>query len=71
MKNKFKVKFTNRNLATLEDFAVYCCKHPKERFWQALRNWAGVHYIFTCRVPKEVARDYELHDTFYFEERNK
>ena len=59
----------SKNRKILLDFIKYCVNHPDERFWQALRNWSGFHYIFSCRVPKEVARDYDLHDTFYLEEK--
>jgi len=54
---------------TLEDFQRYCFLHPNERFWQALRNWANVRYIYVSNdtvnyMPK-------ISDTFYFEGKDK
>ncbi len=40
-------KRLNKNKKLLDGFVKYCAKHPEQRFWQALRNWAGVLYIFT------------------------
>lgn len=57
-----------RNSKTLKSFIEYCVEHPQERFWQALRNWAGVGFIY-------VGDDYYLdipsglEDTFYWEEK--
>lgn len=33
---------------TLADFTRFCEMHPDLRFWQALRNWAGVRFIFVA-----------------------
>lgn len=57
------MKSCNREL--LASFWDYCCDHPEERFWQALRNWSGHTYVLT-------ARTHEFHgaiDTFYREEK--
>jgi hypothetical protein len=35
-----------RNSKTLASFVAYCKANPQQRFWQALRNWAG--YNFVC-----------------------
>jgi len=48
----------------LSSFIIYCYKHPDERFWQALRNWAKVNSI--C-----VQNGIETLDTFYFEGKDK
>jgi hypothetical protein len=53
----------------LLDFARYCEDHPQERFWQALRNWAGVNFILTAG-PGYLSHDHvEIadHDTFHRE----
>ena len=45
-----------RNSEVLKTFIKYCEEHPQERFWQALRNWAEVGFIFA-----------DKQDTFYWE----
>lgn len=32
--------------STLDSFIKYCEANPSERFWQALKNWANVDYLF-------------------------
>jgi len=49
-----------RNSETLKSFVEYCKSHPQERFWQALRNWAGVAFI--CMSDGRITED-----TFYRE----
>ena len=49
----------SNNHKILQDFALYCLEHPEERFWQALRNWAKVGYIYSGDNPNK------LKDTFY------
>ena len=59
---------TTRNSAVLADFVKYCCAHPSQRFWQALRNWAGVNFILTSELPPyELSKTGNLKDTFYVE----
>lgn len=60
---------TNKNGKTLLDFIEYCRTHPEYRFWQALRNWARVPFIFMCAKPPETFGYNErlLHDTFHRE----
>jgi len=55
-------------MLVLIDFIRYCGKHPEQRFWQALRNWSGVKYIY---ISNESSGEGELKDTFYWEGRNK
>lgn len=35
----------NKNKTQLDSFVEYCTEHPEMRFWQALRNWSGRHFI--------------------------
>lgn len=51
-----------RNRRVLASFVAYCKAHPEERFWQALRNWAGVGFVFVSDTLAEGVRD-----TFYRE----
>jgi len=51
-----------RNSETLKSFVDYCKSHPQERFWQALRNWAGVGFV--C-----VSDGKSTEDTFYREKK--
>lgn len=63
---------------TLADFTRFCEMHPDLRFWQALRNWAGVRFIFVAERDEsirsggeilEIATNAGFHDTFYREGR--
>lgn len=47
----------SRNQQSLASFSEYCLDHPEQRFFQALRNWFGVGFIYA-----------DNHDTFYWEE---
>jgi len=52
----------------LKEFCEYCNIHPEQRFWQALRNWAGVDAI--CIKTGDSASGYDYWDTFYFINKN-
>ena len=56
MKGKIKV---SKNSKELVSFTNYCLKNPEQRFWQALRNWAGVPFIYKS--------DGLIRDTFHEE----
>lgn len=58
----------NKNYKLLKEFTKYCEKHPEQRFWQALRNWAGVGFI---KINNSLDDELGDIDTFYFEERNR
>lgn len=56
-----------RSMSSLLEFVKYCAAHPKERFWQALRNWSG--YAFIVGVKEKDREVYEkagypFEDTF-------
>lgn len=61
----------------LSDFIWYCQSHPEERFWQALKNWSGYHFIRACEVkylpvpePNPLMQSgysENMYDTFHFE----
>jgi len=56
----------SNNQDKLNDFTVYCHEHPKERFWQALRNWSGYGFIYGCNTMiKKFSDLIGLEDTFY------
>lgn len=55
----------NQNAQLLRDFSDYCARHPEQRFWQALRNWAEVSAVSISRVGRP-----EPEDTFYFRGKN-
>lgn len=58
----------NKNKELLESFSEYCIAHPEQRFFQALRNWVGVGYIFTAdERPEDMSK---LTDTFYHNNKN-
>ena len=60
MKKSQKKKFN------IKGFIRYCEVHPKDRFWQALRNYSGFPYVIVSPLPpKDI--DKRLEDTFYFE----
>jgi hypothetical protein len=52
------------NKETLNDFVKYCEENPKQRFWQALRNWSGFKFVWVS--DSNMIND-TLQDTFYFE----
>lgn len=54
----------NRNIKKLKSFTAFCSKYPQLRFWQALRAWAGVSFVYTS---DKLQNDASLQDTFYIE----
>jgi len=58
----------NRNNVTLRSFVRYCEQNPEMRFWQYLRNWAGVYFIIASR---ECPVNESEQDTFFWTGRNK
>lgn len=64
-----------RNSEVLADFIAYCILHPDDRFWQALRNWAGVNFIFFVNhvdwdKSNITMRELNALDTYYYEGKN-
>jgi hypothetical protein len=59
-----------KNKELLDSFVEYCLSHKNERFWQALRNWAKVKFIYISNKNYNVIYP-EIKDTFYFEGKNK
>lgn len=59
----------SKNLELLKDFGIYCSNHPDERFWQALRNWMGVRYIYISNDT--VTYMPNIKNTYYFEGKDK
>ena len=57
----------------LLSFIQYCMKNPGERFWQALRNWSGYHFVMVADLKHSKGMVEEPHtqpiDTFNFEKR--
>lgn len=62
-----------RNSEALESFTAYCKANPKQRFWQALRNWSKYHTIYGYNGPHPLEDEISdeslvsLEDTFYLE----
>ena len=54
----------SKNAHTLKSFTDYCVANPEMRFWQALRNWSGYHFLFVSDSHGIPAQP--LHDTFNF-----
>lgn len=54
----------------LESFMNYCMDNPSLRFWQALRNWAGVRFILASNATDYSQMRECAEDTFYWETRN-
>lgn len=48
-----------------QDFLKYRAEHPEMRFWQALRNYMNVGYIFIGENDNEIPERQVLKDTFY------
>jgi hypothetical protein len=59
----------NKNTKVLVSFIRFCDKNPDQRFWQALRNWAKVPFIFIGdKLSSEAVGG---RDTFYFKGKTK
>ncbi|MFA5397987.1 MAG: hypothetical protein WC346_18390 [Methanogenium sp.] len=56
----------SRNSKLLISFVKYCNEHPSHRFWQALRNWSGIAFIFALNSDNMK----DAKDTFYWENKN-
>ena len=59
----------SRNNIILKKFIKYCEANPSLRFWQALRNFSGVNFLWVSN-----GRDVdggEFRDTYYFEKLTK
>ena len=64
----------SRNGEVLQSFIDYCVTHPDQRFWQALRNWSAVAFIFASGVPLceiDMPTAGVVEDTFYWEGRDQ
>lgn len=71
----------NKNIELLESFQEYCLAHPEQRFWQALRNWAGAEFVYIQLDGRRAdgivwvmgdEAEYErteIFDTFYLEDK--
>ncbi len=67
-------KYNMQTKTLLKDFTRYIHDHPKERFWQALRNWSGESFIYASNTSEiELPPEINMYckDTFFFEEKNK
>jgi hypothetical protein len=78
VQNAFEDDGKVRHAEVLASFVAYCRENPKQRFWQAVRNWSEYHTIFgfkgdvyalEAHLPDEILVD--LHDTFYLEGTHK
>jgi hypothetical protein len=59
----------SKNKQILDDFIGYCVLHPEQRFWQALRNWAKVRYVYVSNDTVNYCP--KIIDTYYFEGKDK
>jgi hypothetical protein len=64
----------DKNSKQLKSFIEFCKKHPEQRFWQALRNWAKADYVLISNMfdvdmfdDKWLAEhpDFDIYDTFH------
>ncbi len=56
----------NKNIFLIVSLKHFCRRNPSLRFWQALRDWAGLDYILSMG-KKEVGTT----DTYHWTEKNK
>jgi len=62
------MKENMENKKLLESFTDYCNKYPKERFWQALRNWSSYNFILVADDHDFENGEFKnIKDTFYWE----
>lgn len=62
-----------KSKALLASFTAYCEANPEQRFWQALRNWAGWPFVLVAGDLDDTKGSYGVlnwRDTFYWEEMN-
>ena len=59
----------SKNEKLLKSFSKYCAEYPEQRFWQALRNWAEIPFIYAGTKPSSEIIGGQ--DTFYWEEKNR
>jgi len=65
----------DQNVKRLQSFTEYCNQHPKQRFWQALRNWSAKEYLKEEEIGKKAQINYifagfdetAFEDTFYWD----
>jgi hypothetical protein len=69
-KKKEQEEIETRNSKLLKDFTTYCLSNPDQRFWQALRNWAGVAFIYFSDNFLNTQENCHTEDTFYLEDKN-
>ena len=48
-----------------QEWMKYRAENPSLRYWQALRNYMGVGYIFLAESDNELPERQTLQDTFY------
>lgn len=61
----------SKNEKLLESFTAYCKMYPELRFWQALRGWAGVGFVYLSDKPNfEPMTGADIKDTYYWENKN-
>lgn len=56
----------SQNIEVLWSFVKFCLRNHDLRFWQALRAWAGVNFVYTS--SKVLTKDAQ--DTYYWEGRD-
>jgi hypothetical protein len=56
-----------RNSKVLASFVEYCQANPGHRFWQALRNWSGYHFILAAEADTGSSGWDKERDTFNWE----
>jgi hypothetical protein len=55
----------------LLSFTKYVEANPGQRFWQALRNWAGVPFIYVSeRLIENESGKGRIRDSFFTEKQN-
>lgn len=69
----------SKNYKVLASFVRFCEQNPELRFWQALRNWSGYHFIIACGLNEKgnlpsslgtAVNSGEAQDTYYWESRS-
>ena len=77
--DKFEIEENLTSGKTLIDFVAYCKANPKERFWQAMKNFIETDFIFLGSMNSKEGGEVvnlngmkiRLRDTYYFTEKNK
>ena len=62
----------NKNSKLLKSFVKYAEANPEQRFYQCLKNWAGVSFVLVATgLNLHDGEFVDIRDTYNWDEKNK